>query len=123
MTDIAVPPPPLVREQFLWRLETTSYLVNGRGSHPNAYLEWIRTCLDLFSKNSCVVVRHKSRSSLKVTVTPKCGGHFLLKIKLYTVDVERGVWACEWQRRRGCAVAFHQVFNAFLRRSIARPRC
>ena len=122
MPDIASPSPPAMPSHPLWRLETTSYLINGTGSDPDAYLRGILTCLEQFSKNSCVVVRHKPHSSLKIVVAPRCGGQFLLKIKLYTVDCERGRWACEWQRRRGCAIAFHHTFNAFLRKSIRKPR-
>ena len=116
------PSPPLVPTHPLWRFQSTTFLANaGPGTDPGAYLRSIQTCIERLSK-SCEVVRLKSGSSLKLFVTPRAGGQFLLKIKLYTVGGARATWAVEFHKRRGCSVAFHYLFNAFLRRSL-RSRC
>ena len=119
MAAIQVPPsPPLVPTHPLWKLEPTTIPIRaGHGADPGAYLDSVRTCLEQCSK-ACRVVRLKPQSSLTVAITPRRGGHLLLKVKLYTVDRDQNVGACEWQRRRGCALSFHDSFNSFLRRSI-----
>ena len=117
MATTPLPSPPPVPTHPLWKFEPTTISISaGHGADPRAYFNAVRECLEQCS-NSCRVVRFKPQSSLTVSITLRRGGHFLLKVKLYTVDCDRNVWACEWQRRRGCAVAFHDSFNSFLRKS------
>lgn len=121
MADLAARCPPPAPTHPLWQFQPTSFRIDaGRFADPRAYLEWTRHCLERLSK-SCKIIQFKP-SSLKLALRPRAGGPFLLKIKLYTVDAERASWVVEFHKRRGCSVAFHHLFNAFLRRSI-RSRC
>ena len=116
------PSPPLVPTHPLWRFQSTTFLVNaGLEADPSAYLRSIQTCIEQLSKR-CNVVRFKPGCSLKMSVTPRAGGEFLVKVKLYAMDCARGTWAVELHKRRGCSVAFYHLFNAFLRRSL-KSRC
>ena len=110
--------PPPVPKHPLWRFQSTTFLVNAAsGMDPGTYLRSTQTCIERLSRR-CKVVRLKPSSSLKVHVTPRAGGPFLLKIKLYTIDCARPTWAVEFHKRRGCAIAFYHIFNAFLRSSL-----
>ena len=101
MVELASSCPPPVPAHPLWKFEPTSFLIRtSPGADPNAYLRSIQTCIERLSK-SCEVIRLKSGSSLKVFVTPRAGGQFLLKIKLYTVGGARATWAVEFQKRSG----------------------
>ena len=118
---VGASPPPMPTHP-LWKFQSTTFLISaGPGADPSAYLRSIHTWIANMSK-SCQVLRLKPGSSLKMSVTPRAGGPFLLKIKLYGLDCARPTWAVEFHRRRGCAVAFYHLFNAFLRRSLRSRR-
>ena len=113
---------PQVPTHPLWRFQSTTFLVSvGPDLDPGTFLRSTQACIEQLSKR-CEVVRFKRRSSLKIHVTPRAGGQFLLKIKLYVTDSARGTWAVEFHKRRGCSVAFHHLFNALLRRYLRSCR-